>query len=258
MQQVPFYGIIGAGRMAKHMCYYLSNLQIPFQQWSRKQDPDKQQLKKFIKTSDLILLLIDDDAIVDFIQQHPDLTDKPLRHFSGQLHTELAYSAHPLMTFIDIDNNHNNIGATKNDSAADYYDSSLYQKIPFIIEEDGPDLQQLLPGLTNPYYKIPAASKAYYHSLCVLSANFSCLLWQKMFDELGCRWGIPSESIYPYLEQTTINLRRGDALTGPLVRDDKHTIEQHLQALADDPFLEVYRAFCHSYQQTKSEKKNEY
>jgi predicted short-subunit dehydrogenase-like oxidoreductase (DUF2520 family) len=115
-----------------------------------------------------------------------------------------------------------------------------------------------LPGLLNPNFKIPHASKAYYHALCVLANNFSTLLWQRFFSELRDTLHIPEEAGVLFMEQTFNNLRNNHqtALSGPLSRDDLPTIEKNLQALSNDPFLDVYQAFIEAYKKTNlAEKK---
>lgn len=228
MRQVPEYAIIGAGRMARHFRQYLHLLNIPYQQWSRKVDPAHTQLEAIIDRCNPIVILIQDGAIESFISTHPFLLDKTLVHFSGSLHTELAHSAHPLMTF-----------------SSELYSLDAYQKIPFVIENNRLSMNDLLPGLNNPSFKISSELKAFYHAMCVIGGNFTAILWQKFFTELETVFKIPKEAAYPYLNQVCVNLQKNlaEALTGPLVRKDEITIKANLQALENDPFQKVYQAF---------------
>lgn len=232
MRQVPNYGIIGDGKMARHFCHYLSLLKISYQQWSRTADPNYQHFENFIQHCNPILILISDAAIEDFIVNHPNLKTKTLIHFSGRLVSGLAYGAHPLMTF-----------------SHSFYPLTTYQKIPFILENKAPPFSELLPGLNNPAFAINPELKAFYHALCVLSGNFTVLLWQKFFKELTTTFQIPKSMIYPYLEQTLLNLQENDqhALTGPLARGDQATIQANLQALKNDPFQKIYQAFLETF-----------
>ena len=97
MEQVPTkkkpYLIIGGGRLAKHLAYYLQLLDIPFNQWKRK---DRSKLEKLSSNSNKILLAISDDSIIPVAKKFPD---KLVIHFSGVLTTKFAESAHPLFTF---------------------------------------------------------------------------------------------------------------------------------------------------------------
>src|SRR5579872_4812260 len=97
MRQVPRYLIIGNGKVASHLQYYFTLLQIPFYTWSRKQSFS--ELYSLADKSSHILLLIKDDAIEKFIEQELRHVSATLIHFSGSLVSQYAYGAHPLMTF---------------------------------------------------------------------------------------------------------------------------------------------------------------
>lgn len=242
MRQVPTehypYTIIGDGRVARHFCHYLTLLQIPYQQWSRRQDPTYNQLPAVLARCQRLLLLIRDDAIVDFIQDYLTDVDYLVHHFSGSVSIPGVIGAHPLMTF-----------------AEQLYEKNTYVEIPWIVDTPHHTLADILPGLPNPSYTIPAADKAYYHALCVLSGNFTSLLWQKATAEFAARWHIPANALHPYLKQITQNLcvNPQAALTGPLVRGDQKTLQRHRQVLAGDVYARVYDAFVSAYQETQSQ-----
>lgn len=226
------YGIIGKGRMAKHFTHYLSLLNIPYQQWHRGQSDEV--LVALSKSCSPILILIDDGAIESFIEGHAFLKSQLLVHFSGKLQTPLAFGAHPLLSF-----------------AQHLYPLETYQKTPFICEDDSPPFTQLLPGLDNPHFTIPRQKRVFYHALCVLSGNFSVLLWKKLFAEFENALQIPKEQAHPFLQQITENLIKDPqkALTGPLVRNDSETIKAHLSALDGDSYQRVYKAFLEVFQE---------
>jgi predicted short-subunit dehydrogenase-like oxidoreductase (DUF2520 family) len=231
----PCYLIIGNGRMARHMACYLEYLGIPYHTFARKTQKFSELPALLAKTTH-VLILIRDDAIEDFIREH--LQDCPhiLVHFSGCLSTTLAYGAHPLMSF----------GHT-------LHSEDIYRQMWFIVEDNNKTFAELLPNLPNSSKTIPSDAKGLYHSLCVLSSNFTCLLWQKMLNTLQNEWQIPSEAVYPILQQVMNNITHdhNTALTGPLLRNDEKTIHNNLQALADDPYQAVYQAFVLAYQQEK-------
>lgn len=236
MRQVPHYLIIGSGCVAQHFSHYFNLLNLSFQQWSRKTDPQLKELPSLIKQCNRILILISDSAIESFIQNHSELQNKTLIHFSGCLTTTLAHSAHPLMTF-----------------NAEPYSLEIYQKIPFILEEEGPRFTELFPDMLNSHFYIPRQLKPLYHAYCVMSNNFTTLLWQHFFSELQHTFKLPKETAFLYLEQTLKNnLHNSDrALTGPLVRGDEKTIKANLQSLTNDPFQTIYQAFVDVYQQQR-------
>lgn len=236
MRRVPVcnsapIGIVGDGRVARHFLHYLELLSLPVCAWSRRAPAaDPTQTLGECRT---VLLLIRDAEIIPFIDAWPALQQKRLVHFSGSLVTQAAEGAHPLMTF-----------------GHDLYDLATYRSIPFILDSDGTPFYQLLPGLPNPSFTIPAAARPYYHALCVMAGNFSTILWLKLFDELQGRFGIPASAAHPYLAQVAANLLAdaSQAVTGPLSRRDTETIEANLRALEGDPFHAVYGAFARAYE----------
>lgn len=232
MRQVPTYGIIGDGRMARHFCHYLNLLEIPFLQWARKSAQDGMTISYLVEHCSPILLLIKDEVIESFIGEYPFLQQKKLIHFSGSLSTPLAFGTHPLMTF-----------------AQPLYDLNIYQRIPFILEEHSPDFKDLLPGLPNPHARIPVNLKPLYHAFCVMSNSFTTLLWQSFFKELDEKFQLPREMGMRYLQQTLNNLLEDptNALTGPFVRKDKRTIQSHLKTLEEHPMKEIYLSFLKTF-----------
>jgi predicted short-subunit dehydrogenase-like oxidoreductase (DUF2520 family) len=237
MRQVPHYLIIGDGRVARHFRHYFSLLSIPFSAWHRGQSADL--LPPLAQQASHILILINDSAIEDFIRDYLQDATALKIHFSGALVTDAAFGAHPLMTF--------NTGL---------YTLEKYRAISFVVEDSAPDFAALLPHLPNPHVRLVAAFKAKYHALCVLSGNFSCLLWQKLFTSFESEFGIPAATGYPYLQQQCENLISDykTALTGPLVRGDTATLEKNLQALQGDAFAPIYQEFVELYPQLKEKK----
>jgi 2-dehydropantoate 2-reductase len=226
------FGVIGNGRAARHFTHYCRLLGLSVRVWSRH-DPDTSPTDA-LAACKTIVVAIRDAAIVPFIETWPDLRAKRLVHFSGSLMTGLADVAHPLMAF-----------------GPDLYDLDTYRQIPFVLDAGGSPLAELLPGLPNPSFAIPAAQRPYYHALCVMAGNFSTLLWRRLFEELDARFGIPASAAHPYLAQITANLIANpmNALTGPLSRGDVEAIRTNLQALEGDSFHAIYSAFVDAYEQ---------
>lgn len=239
MRQVPAldatpFGIVGDGRVARHFDHYFNLLGLSVCAWSRRAPaPSPPEAFASCRT---VLLLTGDAAIVTFIEAWPALREKRLVHFSGSLVTPAAEGAHPLMTF-----------------GPDLYDLAVYRNIPFVLDAGGTPFHELLPGLPNPSFAIPAAERPYYHALCVMAGNFSTILWLKLFDELQRRFGIPASAAHPYLARVAANLMgdAGGALTGPLSRGDAQAIAANLTALEGDPFHAIYSAFVRAYEQRR-------
>ena len=231
MRQVPKYLIIGSGRVARHMSHYFSLLKIKkYTGWDRSQPLEL--LHKQAADATHILVAIKDAAIEPFLDEHLAHYGVIKIHFSGSLVTKKAHGAHPLMTF-----------------GPEIYTLEKYLGIPFVVDAKAPSWKILFPHLHNPNVRLSAADKAKYHALCVMAGNFSCLLWQKLFDSLHDEFKIPPHTADMYLRQQTENLLGNykTALTGPLARGDHETIKKNLKALDGDPFQSVYQAFVKAY-----------
>lgn len=235
MRQVPkltSYLVIGSGRMATHFCHYLSLLNLPYQNWSRNKH-SQASLKQAIHDASHIVVLIKDAAIPLFVKTWQKENDgKIWVHFSGQLTLPGVEGAHPLMTFTSY-----------------LYDMDTYRSVPFVLAKGALPFDQVLPQLPNKAHSIPGDLKTFYHAMCVISGNFTCLVWQKFFKELPETLGVPHDIAIPYFKQIVKNILSDpkDCLTGPLVRGDKGTINSHLIALENDDFLPIYQAVLHYF-----------
>ncbi len=235
------YAIVGGGRLARHFSQYFHLLKIPHTCWTRDRwssfntfeiSDAGQRLRDTIGNAERVLLLVSDNAITALLKQYPFLYEKRLIHCSGALSFPGVAGAHPLMTFAD-----------------DLYDLETYRSVPFMLEA-GLCFEDLLPGLANPHFVIKVENKAGYHAMCVLAGNFAQVLWQGISDRFEEQLALPGKTLHPYLRQVARNfiLAPGAALTGPLTRNDQHTIKRNLRALEDDPLQDLYQAFIRFYQ----------
>jgi predicted short-subunit dehydrogenase-like oxidoreductase (DUF2520 family) len=132
----------------------------------------------------------------------------------------------------------------------DLYELDAYRAVPFVGEAGGLEFRQVFPNLVNPSWSLDRQLKPLYHALCVLSGNFTTLVWAKAFEDFEGRLGLPREILLPYLERTCRNTAAsgGGALTGSLARGDKATVERDLRALAGDPYADVFEAFTRVFE----------
>lgn len=225
------YLLIGNGRLSRHLQHYFGHLHLDFQLWTRH---DSRPLRDALQGCSHALLLIPDDALLDFVETHPELRGVTTVHFSGSLATPLAWGAHPLMTFSQA-----------------LYPVSDYRDIHFVVDSEAPEFASLLPGLPNPHHRLPSSLKARYHAECVLSGNFTSMLWSHFFEVLEAKLGLPRTAALPYLRRVAANLESElSPLTGPLVRGDHATVNRNLQALEGDPYQGVYSSFVAAYPKT--------
>jgi len=215
------YGIIGNGLIAKHFTNYLSLENISFTKWNRKES--KKSPENTLKTCPVILLLISDGAIENFIKSNPWLQQKKVVHFSGALNINNCLSYHPLMTF-----------------AKSLYSLEEYRNIPFIGIKNQISFSEIFPDLKNSYHEIES---------CVISGNFTNILWQKTFKDFEDKLGLPKEVLTPYLQKTLINIKNDpfNSLTGPIARDDKKTIHKNIESLGSLTWKKIYKLFVKAY-----------
>lgn len=234
------YAILGDGRLARHLHAYLALLDIPHSGWARNPaspcnssaHPDAaRRLDITLIHASHVLLLVSDDALAPLLRRYPQLHSRTLVHCAGALSLPGVAGAHPLMTF-----------------GREPYDLERYRRIPFLIES-GHVFDEVLPGLPNPHHTVNTGDKALYHALCVIAGNFPQLLWQAVAQRFEHRLDLPTEVLRPYLQQTLENFLSdpGGALTGPLARDDRRTVQRNLTALGDDALAGVYESMEQLY-----------
>ena len=241
------YLIVGSGRLAKHISCYLTLLKIPYSTWSRKSPIDtRERLAALAEKAQRTLLLISDNEIPHFVKSNDFLKNHFLVHCSGSHSFTFAKSAHPLNTF-----------------GPELYDLNTYSQTPFVIDDNGPEFSEILPGLPNPVFKLDPNKKSLYHALCVMSGNFSTLLWQNTFERFATELHLPPEILFQYVKSVTQNLMLApnDALTGPLKRGDTSTLVRNLDALNNTPEQNLYYAFLNFYlakNKSRGEQKNDH
>lgn len=226
-KNLPHYLLIGSGRLATHLHFYLAHLGLQFSTWNRSQ-PIK-VMQSILPRTTHVLLAISDQSIVSFYEAHLAHQNLQVIHFSGSLHDSRMISTHPMMSF-----SHTLLSV------------EIYRKIHFTIC-GAHDLNEVLPGLPNPHSEIQPEQKPLYHALCVFAGNFSNLLWKTSWNELK-NLGLPIEALHIYLQETLNNFFHDSqrSLTGPFVRRDLETIDSNLKALPP-PMADIYLGFLRLY-----------
>lgn len=236
MRQVPNYReqfsylIVGNGKLSKHFQQYFSLKNISYKVWTHHSN---ESFETLANNADKILILIKDDEIEKFILSYRNLVSKNKLwiHCSGMLSSVFAESAHPLMTFTDK-----------------LYDLKFYENIIFITEKGRKTFKELFPELNNSNYQIESSQKILYHAFCVMSGNFTTMLWQFFFDFLE-KNNIPKTAAYRFLQATADNLISvQNPLTGPISRKDKKVISAHLESLTNHPLKSVYQSMLNAYE----------
>lgn len=222
------YALLGSGRLARHLKFYLEHLGLPFTTWSRRTDFLHDGLATALKPASHVLLAVSDEAIGAMADHVNTVAPwRTLVHFSGALRVRGVTGAHPLMTF-----------------GEQLQEPHWYRTIPFVVEQDV-DFKAILPGLPNPHHHIPTGRRELYHALCSLAGNSSFLLWQ-MINEQMQQLGLPRSVLAPFLHQVVDNAESASAgnFTGPVARGDWNVVRGHLTALQSQPqLLDAYYTY---------------
>ncbi|MFP4005074.1 MAG: hypothetical protein ACLFV8_14975, partial [Alphaproteobacteria bacterium] len=161
---MPVYGLLGSGRLARHLAFYFRTEGLPVRRWARRAEREfntvdpadcadaEERLRAAVADCSHILMLLSDDAIAPFVERHGFLREKILIHCSGAQSISGLNGAHPLMTF-----------------GPELYGPERYRAVPFVTDAEGLSFPDLFPGLPNPHYALPAEKKALYHAYCVIS-----------------------------------------------------------------------------------------
>lgn len=227
------YGIVGQGRLAGHFLHYFRLKQMQVVQWHRGLTRPMEQV---LLHAEIVLILINDDEIESFIKKNPFLKNKILIHCSGSLVTKLAQGFHPHFNFTH-----------------QLYDEKTYEKIPFVIEKGLHSFREIFPQLSNPSYEISKKDRPLYHALCVMSGNFPTILWQACSKVYSKKMKLPPTFFAPYIQNCVEQFVQDPekALTGPLIRNDKKTIEKNLKSLKKTPLHDIYKSFVKQYPKLK-------
>jgi predicted short-subunit dehydrogenase-like oxidoreductase (DUF2520 family) len=144
-----------------------------------------------------------------------------------------TFSVHPLQTFADGETP---VEGTPAAIAGSDADSLAYARA-------------LAVALGMRPFEVPEESRAAYHAAGSIASNLLVALEESAADLLG-RIGVADarELLAPLVLRTAANWaeRGGDALTGPIARGDRETVEGHRAALAEaaPELLAVYDALA--------------
>ena len=144
-----------------------------------------------------------------------------------------TFSLHPLQTFAD--------------------DRTALEGVPCAVAGSDPAAEEYAAGLAERLgmrpFVVPEGHRAAYHAAASIASNFLIAL-EESAAELLDRAGIEQarELLAPLVLRTAANwAERGpEALTGPIARGDRDTIERHRAALADlaPELLPAYEALA--------------
>jgi predicted short-subunit dehydrogenase-like oxidoreductase (DUF2520 family) len=242
----PIIGIIGAGAVGTALGVALTRAGWPIHAVASRDAGRRERFRSLVDVNrvfseptalaeevELVIVAVPDDAIAEVASEIRMYGGQAMIHTSGVLGPEVLAPAeaagtqigsfHPLVAFADTERA---VAALHGATIAIEGDDQLAALLAEMAEALGAVPVRLAPG-----------AKAAYHAAAVLAAGgFVALL--DAIAELGRVAGLDeagSLAIYgPLVEQTLGNARAlgiQAALTGPITRGDRGTLEAHLAAL---------------------------
>jgi predicted short-subunit dehydrogenase-like oxidoreductase (DUF2520 family) len=177
----------------------------------------------------VVLLCVPDDAITAVAEEVAPTDPRLVGHVSGATTLDAlapaargadAFSLHPLQTFADGETT---VGGTPAAIAGSTDESLAYAR-------------SLAEALGMHPFEVPEEKRAAYHAAAAMASNLLVTL-EESAAEILARIGIDDarELLAPLVLRTAANwAERGPAaLTGPIARGDRATVQRHRVALAE-------------------------
>lgn len=240
--------IIGSGNVAQHLiltfakCKKIEVLQV----FSRRKETNTPLLdsKKIINNfnelveADLYIIAVSDDAIANISSQLP-FENRLVVHTSGSVSLEALDNKnrkgifYPLQTF------------SKNKTVD-------FSAVPICLESENETdyefLENVANEISNKVYKINSEQRKALHVSAVFVNNFVNHLYQ-IGNEICEENKVSFEVLKPLILETAnkvMMLSPKEAQTGPAKRNDKQTIEAHLDFLSNENHKIIYKILTQS------------
>lgn len=242
---------VGAGNVATHLCRGLCKkgyvLKLVYSR-SRKSayelaspfgSVSTDLISDIPEDADFYLISVSDNALQSVINEMR-VTDKLIFHTAGSFGLEVfgdrfmkSGILYPLQTF------------SKNHQL----DLSV---VPFLVEgcdeETSDDLYFLANQLSGLVLKLDEQKRKWIHLAAVFASNFTNHMYV-IADDILEKENLGISLLYPLMEETLRKAQKNKphkGQTGPAIRRDTNTIENHLKLLADYPDLQKMYTFISS------------
>lgn len=193
------------------------------------------QLDHLTGDADVVILAVKDD-ILPMILQHPALRGRTLIHTAGSVKLDLLLpvTSHAGSIWCVYSVNKHHLPARTD--------------IPLIINASDEFTLEIIAKLasciSNQQYHLDDEQKRIAHLSAVFANNFTNYIFTIAQDILQ-KHNLPFDLLMPLIENTVEKLQYNspDKLqTGPAMRHDTKTLEQHQRLLEEEPsYLEVYK-----------------
>ena len=243
---------LGSGNVATHLGISLQkeNYKV-LQVYSRSVENAKKLAEKLstdftndltqLKTADLIIVSVKDNAISEVLSQ---LKDSAIVHTSGSIGMDVFNGNfsdcgvfYPLQTFNkEMDVN--------------------ISEIPFCIEGNSKKFEKQLIGiaktLSNNVVSMNSEQRKQLHIAAVFACNFSNQMFS-IADDLLAEKNLDFEILLPLIKQTISKLDKNkpkDVQTGPAKRNDTSIIQEHINQIQNKEIKELYQKISSNILQT--------
>ena len=234
--------LLGSGNVATHLGIALKNSNYTIVQvYSKSIENAKVLANKLnaqftnnlskLKSTDLIIVCINDDAILSVLSQ---IKNTAIVHTSGSIGLDVFKQKftnygvfYPLQTF----NKENDINISE---------------IPFCIEGNSLEFEKQLikiaKALSKNVVKMNSQQRKQLHIAAVFACNFSNHMYS-IADDLLAKKNIDFKILLPLIRKTNTNLenyRPKEVQTGPAKRKDTAIIQEHIATIKENEIKELY------------------
>ncbi len=244
--------VLGSGKVARHLIAALSTSDavILTEIYSRKPldfDLPKQTLwinsVQKLSEADLYIICVSDSAI-SAMSKSLHVKNKLVVHTSGTM---------PLIT-LDSSNKRGVFYPLQTFSNSRDLDFSI---IPICLEAENETdfiiLNTVANSISNSVYQIDSAQRKALHVAAVFANNFTNHLYSQAAD-ICAKHNISFDILKPLISETASKVQMltpNEAQTGPAVRNDDITIQEHLKFLDDISQKNIYSVLTKSIQNGK-------
>lgn len=244
--------LIGAGNVAQHLYKAFSSLEkVTVKQWFnrslnriKKYENEVDILDDFsdLKEADIYIISVNDDSIANVSRKLP-FSNKLVLHTSGSVnmhhldkknHRGVFY---PLQTF------------TKGSTLS-------FDEVPICIEVerrfDYAIVKKLALATGGKSYRINSDQRAALHLAAVFVNNFTNQLY-RVAHEITEAQSVEFDILKPLIKETAKKVQTLSpymAQTGPAIRNDKNTINKHLQTLDKKIHKDIYELLTKAIKET--------
>lgn len=243
--------LIGSGNVAQHLLSaFKKSTDIELiQVYSRKKEavlhliPIEKITSDFdnLAEADVYIIAVSDDVIAE-VSSQLFFKNRLVVHTSGSVSMESLNDNHrkgvfyPLQTF------------TKGKEVD-------FKSIPICIESQFNDdynvLKKVAESISDKVFSINSEQRKSLHVSAVFVNNFVNHLY-KISNDICKEHQVPFEILQPLIKETADKIRSltpDEAQTGPAKRNDKTTIEAHLDFLSDENHKNIYKLLTQSIQE---------